>query len=966
MESRGGDAKFFQTTKKGEIHELKAELNQINREKVKDAVKKVIAAMTVGKDVSSLFTDVVKSMQTDNIELKKLVYLYIINYARSQPDKAILIVNTFQKDAQAASPLIRALAIRTMGCIRVDRITEYLCEPLAKALKDRDPYVRKTAAICVAKLFDINKDLVEEQGFLDSLRDMVADPNPMVVANAVAALQEISEASEKDVFHIDNAMMGKLLAALNECTEWGQVFILDALARYEPSARDAEEIIERVTPRLKHANSAVAMSAVKVIMKYLNVIKNPKLEQSLVMEKLPPPLITLLSEQKSEIQYVALRNINLIVQKKPDILANGVKAFFCRYNDPIYVKMEKLEIMIKLASVKNIEKLLMEFKEYASEVDVEFVRKAVLAIGRCAIKIDKAAERCIQVLLELIQTKVNYVVQEAIIVIKDIFRKYPNRYESIIATLCENLDTLDEPEAKASMIWIIGEYSDRIDNAPELLENFIETFEEESPSVQLQLLTSIVKLFLKRPEDAKELVGQVLNLATSNADNPDLRDRGYIYWRLLSTDPEAAQAVVLAPKPTINDDTFQLDTQVLDMLIANISTLASIYHKSPEYFVKDHHKSVSLRNKAAGGGAGGKKKGEESSSEESSSESESESDSDEEDAAGPSHPSAPDDAEDDESSDESSDDEDGAPKAAKKAAAAAVSTAKASSNAPIDLLGMDLLGSMTSPTPPQQQQPAVVASSSVAAASAPSASSPSPSSPLAGGPTSEPLKSVLDASSAKGLTLRTRLIRRNGSAALDMQFENGSTQPLQQFAMKFNDNFIGLAPPPGALAVGGPIAPGTTRNVSIPLHEGGKVGNLQMSGVIQVAIKTELGVFYFNQPTTVLPVLDENGKLADQEFLQQWKVIPDANETLQTLPSRSAQTVDEIKTRLEKYNVFYVAARTVNKQTNAQALYASARCKGQVLLIEIKIEGASTQVCVKAQDMTYAQLARQAIAQILQ
>lgn len=176
--------------------------------------------MTVGKDVSSLFTDVVKSMQTDNLELKKLVYLYIINYARSQPDKAILIVNTFQKDAGAASPLIRALAIRTMGCIRVDRITEYLCEPLGKALKDKDPYVRKTAAICVAKLFDINKELVEEQGFLEQLREMVADPNPMVVANAVAALQEISEASAKDVFHIDNAMLGKLLAALNECTEW--------------------------------------------------------------------------------------------------------------------------------------------------------------------------------------------------------------------------------------------------------------------------------------------------------------------------------------------------------------------------------------------------------------------------------------------------------------------------------------------------------------------------------------------------------------------------------------------------------------------------------------------------------------------------------------------------------------------------------------------------------------------------
>lgn len=67
------------------------------QDKKKDAVKKVIAAMTVGKDVSMLFTDVVNCMQTENLELKKLVYLYLINYAKSHPDLAILAVNTFVK-----------------------------------------------------------------------------------------------------------------------------------------------------------------------------------------------------------------------------------------------------------------------------------------------------------------------------------------------------------------------------------------------------------------------------------------------------------------------------------------------------------------------------------------------------------------------------------------------------------------------------------------------------------------------------------------------------------------------------------------------------------------------------------------------------------------------------------------------------------------------------------------------------
>lgn len=71
--------------------------------------------------------------------------------------------------------------------------------------------------------------------------------------------------------------------------------------------------------------------------------------------------------------------------------------------------------------------------------------------------------------------------------LQDIFRRYPNQYESIIGQLCDNLESLDEPEAKASMVWIIGEYADRIDNADELLETFLETFPEETAMVRCVL-----------------------------------------------------------------------------------------------------------------------------------------------------------------------------------------------------------------------------------------------------------------------------------------------------------------------------------------------------------------------------------------------------------------------------------------------------------------------------------------------
>jgi len=587
MKRTGGDSKYFSTTKKGELHELKEELNDQKEDRRKDAVKKVIAAMTVGKDVSSLFPDVLNCMQTGSVELKKLVYLYLINYAKSAPDVAILAVNSFRRDANDQNPLIRALAIRTMGCIRVEKITEYLCDPLRRALQDDDPYVRKTAAICVAKLYDINAELAEDQGFLEQLHELISDSNPTVVANAVVALSEIASFSVDGlkVFNVTGSVLSKLLAALGECNEWSQVFILDALASYEPqNAREAESIIERVSPRLQHSNSAVVMSAIKIIVKYLGMIESDDTVKTLA-RKMSPPLVTLLSTEP-EIQYVALRNINLIVQKKPEILSQEIRVFFCKYTDPIYVKMEKLQILVKLATDRNAEQVLLELKEYATEIDIEFVKSSVRAIGRMAIKLERSAERCINVLLDLIKTKVNYVVQESIIVISYIFRRFPNRYESIIATLCENLETLDEPEAKAAMIWIVGEYAERIDNADELLESFMETFPDETQDVQLQLLTSTVKLYLKRPEGAKGIMESVLSMATEHSDNPDLRDRGYIYWRLLSTDPEAAKTVVLSEKPVITDDSAQLESPLLDVLVDNIATLASIYHKPPSAFVR--------------------------------------------------------------------------------------------------------------------------------------------------------------------------------------------------------------------------------------------------------------------------------------------------------------------------------------------------------------------------------------------
>jgi len=181
------------------------------------------------------------------------------------------------------------------------------------------------------------------------------------------------------------------------------------------------------------------------------------------------------------------------------------------------------------------------------------------------------------------------------------------------------LDSLDEPEAKGSLIWILGEYAERIENAVELIESFLETFLEENSQVQLQLLTATVKLFLKKPSQSQELVHRVLQTATQEIDNPDTRDRAYVYWRLLSTDPQAAKAVVLSEKPPISVESgggtgatgsgrgpsnglagvSRIAPGLMDELICNISTLASVYHKPPRAFLGNKAFSADAVRKAA-------------------------------------------------------------------------------------------------------------------------------------------------------------------------------------------------------------------------------------------------------------------------------------------------------------------------------------------------------------------------------
>lgn len=283
-----------------------------------------------------------------------------------------------------ANPLIRASALRTTGYIHVKEFVNALVLPLKRLLKDSDAYVRKTAAMAVAKLYDHDKHIVENSDLIDRLNGMLRDENSTVVAQALASLMDIWERSESIKLTIDHASASKIVQILPECSEyaasqpvllstltltticrWSQTYILEALMQHVPQdTSEALMLAERVSPRLSHSNSSVVLTCTRVLLYLCNYIADEK-QVTALCRKLSPPLVTLLAKGP-EIQYLALRNALLILQRRPEVLRNDIRVFFCKYNDPIYVKVTKLELIFMLATESNIHEVLAELAEYFS------------------------------------------------------------------------------------------------------------------------------------------------------------------------------------------------------------------------------------------------------------------------------------------------------------------------------------------------------------------------------------------------------------------------------------------------------------------------------------------------------------------------------------------------------------------------------------------------------------------------
>uniref|UniRef100_A0A8C8BK64 AP-3 complex subunit beta n=1 Tax=Otus sunia TaxID=257818 RepID=A0A8C8BK64_9STRI len=541
-----------------------------------------------GKNASDLFPAVVKNVACKNIEVKKLVYVYLVRYAEEQQDLALLSISTFQRGLKDPNQLIRASALRVLSSIRVPIIVPIMMLAIKEAASDMSPYVRKTAAHAIPKLYSLDSD--QKDQLIEVIEKLLADKTTLVAGSVVMAFEEVCP-ERIDLIHKNYR---KLCNLLIDVEEWGQVVIINMLTRYARTQflSPNQNVSVGTSGCPRSVSSQVVMAVAQL---YFHLA--PKAEVGVIAKA----LVRLLRSH-SEVQYVVLQNVATMSIKRRGMFEPYLKSFYIRSTDPTQIKILKLEVLTNLANETNISTILREFQTYIRSMDKDFVAATIQAIGRCATNIGKVRDTCLNGLVQLLSNRDELVVAESVVVIKKLLQMQPAQHSEIIKHMAKLTDNIQVPMARASILWLIGEYCEHVPKiAPDVLRKMAKSFTNEEDIVKLQVINLAAKLYLTNSKQSKLLTQYVLNLAKYD-QNYDIRDRArFIRQLIVPTEKSGAlnkyaKKLFLAQKPApILESSFKdRDHFQLGSLSHLLNAKAVGYQELPDW--PDEAPDPSVRN----------------------------------------------------------------------------------------------------------------------------------------------------------------------------------------------------------------------------------------------------------------------------------------------------------------------------------------------------------------------------------
>ncbi|KAF2129365.1 ARM repeat-containing protein [Dothidotthia symphoricarpi CBS 119687] len=628
--------------------QLKKLLDSRSERDVLEGLRKVVTMSYRQPPSQTLpfFSHVIKNVASPSLPVKKLVYIYLLQHAEHEPDTALLSINTIQKSLTDQNPQLRALALRVMSGIRVPVISQIVSLGIKRGAGDMSPQVRRAAALAIPKCYRLDPNT--EPQLLEYLSTLLGDKQYFVTGAAVAAFLEICP-DRLDLIH---PHYRSLVQKLGDMDEWGQLATLRLMMVYarkcfprrirkvkrttnttnkkpakstkgfyddeseeeEEEEQDMDEVavldpdlellLKACQPLLQSRNAAVVMAVARTYL-YLGTPEYLSLAIG--------PLISLL-RSAADIEHIALYNVVQVCLNHPEPFVKYYTHFLVRSTDAPHIwrlKLELLTLIFPHAPPRLQSLILAELSHFShsGSLDAALVKESVRAIGRCSqspATSPQTSARCLKLLLKHIGSADAHLVAESLEVIRHLIQRNPDAHRTTVVRLAKHLDAATSPQARASIIWLVGEFAglDPENNiAADVLRILAKGFADEAEPAKLQIVLLAAKVYVhhlsanpppeppkveeepnpspsllddfqeehggfrddhleappplptepqeqEKPHPIEALYNYILLLVRYDTSY-DLRDRARVYKALLATptSTQLASLLLLAPKP---------------------------------------------------------------------------------------------------------------------------------------------------------------------------------------------------------------------------------------------------------------------------------------------------------------------------------------------------------------------------------------------------------------------------------
>lgn len=550
-------------------------------------MKCVMALVARGEDGSVYFADVIKNVTSSNGRVRALVLVYLQKYAEAEPDTALLAINSIQKMLGDKKPNSRAAAVRTLAGVKLPEIGLLLILCIKRAAADLAAVVRASAALAVHKAYEI--DGINKKALFGMLGLLLSDDSVLVTGAALkvyAALKpEREKMPEKASWAPIHLNFKRIIRLLREMDEWAAHSALAVLVDYARRflGRPYYELEGEIQELPDLGTGATALCADERRIWSLGFLEsspewvmNPDLS-SLVSAIQPlaystlslliissvrlllliaPPedavpffsvLVKLCSDPLPYVREVALSVVETVAAYVPRTFTN-YRRFLVFPEESSEMAARKMAILVSCADEKSASFVCRELQHYAEHYPVDIGRAAVRALGALSQNVlaDKILRWC---LLQLASPETCRIWSDVLTVVRHILQEKSARHNQeenvlIVKTIFRLAQLLfgehsemDE-DAKSSIVWIIGEFSETAENkiGPDVLRRLLAAYSSQPEKVRLELLMLAAKSYLLERQQ-KERATRDLILDLDQPESLVLRSYFLHTLHLASYDP---------------------------------------------------------------------------------------------------------------------------------------------------------------------------------------------------------------------------------------------------------------------------------------------------------------------------------------------------------------------------------------------------------------------------------------------